>query len=899
MFRGQDAAREDRGRAPPQQRTTQNAGQPTFMAAPLKNSDYVDLRTPVSGYVFSNYAYRAHQDSEVAQHLADLQQLRTSVLSSSEQPEQLCGSLIRYYQGLTVLQQHFPIGRKREGISIDFPWYDAFQSNKKAASDSITYEKASILFNLAAVCSQQSLASDLSTDGGLKAAARLFQEAAGYFRLLHDVVAPQLDEVPSFDISTGCTEMLELLMLAQAQEAFFQKASRDKKNPAVLARLAAQVSQYYMDIEELDSIQQLRKYLGQVWTAHVHTKRLLFAAIAQQGNGEVQMADDECGNALACLQEAESLVQEAHKTAGEGWRGPTVDKELARSVEFYQGSIADAIEKANTDNARIYFQRIPSSVPQVQAAVMVTSTTPPGLEPSGEMESWFRSLDNLPRSVGVFQQANSIPLPGMGSPRGSAGSDDWAIGAGQAGSSGSSSQPRGSSASKQGMKAAKGVGRFALGAAGKLASIALEELSKPGKVEGGSSNRTADNMSAPQPPSGARSDDYEKLVDREVRAAIQRMQAAEDAKQQGLRTWRLPESLKFLQKDKTRGAVPRVMQQEKGQLQGGLRYLGQLFKQLQEMRYTIAEELEQCEDELNKEERYGGRRRSSDTADFRETLAGYKQNLSDAIRQDEKVDRKIARNQNKFEALDFNAAVGDSRMTPASAFVATIRGALHSLDELSEERSNLEKAFRWEWDNDDVLKGRVPPGVNPNQAFREGLKRYDDINVAVESNLRKQAEVMHGIDANMQAFGDILQQNASSSQAVEEQFGTLLRDYNQVRDDVAQGLGFYGQLQEAVKALHQEVGDYCLARYTAATDRGSSGGRWLFGRGSPWSALPTASSSSSQGLSHGSSGQRRNQLQKRSIRESFLIRNVMRPKAQHVASFGHMQSNIGVVKVAV
>lgn len=51
-------------------------------------------------------------------------------------------------------------------------------------------------------------------------------------------MAPQLDEVPSFDISTNCTEMLELLMLAQAQEAFFQKASRDKKNPAVLARYA-------------------------------------------------------------------------------------------------------------------------------------------------------------------------------------------------------------------------------------------------------------------------------------------------------------------------------------------------------------------------------------------------------------------------------------------------------------------------------------------------------------------------------------------------------------------------------------------------------------------------------------------------------------------------------------
>ncbi|DBA70029.1 TPA: hypothetical protein ACH3X2_012327 [Trebouxia sp. C0005] len=158
---------------------------------------------------------------------------------------------------------------------------------------------------------------------------------------------------------------------------------------------------------------------------------------------------------------------------------------------------------------------------------------------------------------------------------------------------------------------------------------------------------------------------------------------------------------------------------------------------------------------------------------------------------------------------------------------------------------------------------------------------------------------MHGIDANMQAFGDILQQNASSQQAVEEQFGTLLRDYNQVRDDVAQGLGFYSQLQEAVKALHQEVGDYCLARYTATTDRGSSGGRWLFGRGSPWSALPTPSFSSSQGLSHGSSRQRRDQLQKRSIREPFLRSNNMRPKAQHVASFRQMQNNIKVVRVAM
>lgn len=76
---------------------------------------------------------------------------------------------------MTVLQQQFPMGRRRDGISVEFPWYDAFQSSKRAVSDNVAYEKASVLFNLAAVCSQQSLANDLATDGGLKGAARHFQ----------------------------------------------------------------------------------------------------------------------------------------------------------------------------------------------------------------------------------------------------------------------------------------------------------------------------------------------------------------------------------------------------------------------------------------------------------------------------------------------------------------------------------------------------------------------------------------------------------------------------------------------------------------------------------------------------------------------------------------------------
>ena len=45
---------------------------------------------------------------------------------------------------------------------------------------------------------------------------------------------------------------------------------------------------------------------------------------------------------------------------------------------------------------------------------------------------------------------------------------------------------------------------------------------------------------------------------------------------------------------------------------------------LQDTRHSIGEELDRCEEELDREERLGGRGRRSATEDFRDTLSGYK-----------------------------------------------------------------------------------------------------------------------------------------------------------------------------------------------------------------------------------------------------------------------------------
>lgn len=74
-----------------------------------------------------------------------------------------------------MMETRFPISRDREHVHIAFKWFDAFRPTRALEQSSIHFEKAAILFNLAAVMTQQALGYDRSTDSGLKDAAKKFQ----------------------------------------------------------------------------------------------------------------------------------------------------------------------------------------------------------------------------------------------------------------------------------------------------------------------------------------------------------------------------------------------------------------------------------------------------------------------------------------------------------------------------------------------------------------------------------------------------------------------------------------------------------------------------------------------------------------------------------------------------
>ena len=93
------------------------------------------------------------------------------------------------------------------------------------ALSSGAYERNCVLFNVGALFSQLACTQNHTSDDGLKTAAKYFQQASGIFSQLKDTVYPQLNTLPTPDLSVDSLGSLSAIMLAQAQDCFYLKAS--------------------------------------------------------------------------------------------------------------------------------------------------------------------------------------------------------------------------------------------------------------------------------------------------------------------------------------------------------------------------------------------------------------------------------------------------------------------------------------------------------------------------------------------------------------------------------------------------------------------------------------------------------------------------------------------------
>uniref|UniRef100_A0A4W6CZ36 Programmed cell death 6-interacting protein n=1 Tax=Lates calcarifer TaxID=8187 RepID=A0A4W6CZ36_LATCA len=319
----------------------------TFISVPLKKSSEVDLVKPLSKFVTATYP-AGEEQGEYVRAVEELNKLRKNALGRP---------LDKHESSLEILLRNISL------CIIIIVQKIKQQCFCFAALASLGYEKTCVLFNAAALASQIASEQNLDNDEGLKAAAKYYQLASGAFGHIKDTVLSALNREPTMDISPETVGTLSLIMLAQAQEVFFLKATSDKMKDAVIAKLANQAADFYGDaFKQCQYKDNLPKEVLPVLAA----KHCIMQANAELHQSVLAKQKKRFGEEIARLQHAAELV----KTVASRY-----DEYV--SVKDLSDKINRALTAAKKDNDFIYHDRVPEvkDLEHIGKAALVKATT--------------------------------------------------------------------------------------------------------------------------------------------------------------------------------------------------------------------------------------------------------------------------------------------------------------------------------------------------------------------------------------------------------------------------------------------------------------------------------------------------------------------------------------------
>ncbi|XP_019502787.1 PREDICTED: programmed cell death 6-interacting protein isoform X1 [Hipposideros armiger] len=344
----------------------------TFISVQLKKTSEVDLAKPLVKFIQQTYPSPGEEQAQYCRAAEELSKLRRAALGRPlDKHEGALETLLRYYDQICAIEPKFPFSENQ--ICLTFTWKDAFDKGSlfggsvKLALASLGYEKSCVLFNCAALASQIAAEQNLDNDEGLKIAAKHYQFASGAFLHIKETVLSALNREPTVDISPDTVGTLSLIMLAQAQEVFFLKATRDKMKDAIIAKLANQAADYFGDaFKQCQYKDTLPKYFyfQEVFPV-LAAKHCIMQANAEYHQSILAKQQKKFGEEIARLQHAAELI----KTVASRY-----DEYV--NVKDFSDKINRALTAAKKDNDFIYHDRVPDlkDLDPIGKATLVKST---------------------------------------------------------------------------------------------------------------------------------------------------------------------------------------------------------------------------------------------------------------------------------------------------------------------------------------------------------------------------------------------------------------------------------------------------------------------------------------------------------------------------------------------
>ncbi|KAM0751246.1 BRO1-domain-containing protein [Meredithblackwellia eburnea MCA 4105] len=325
---------------------------------PRKLTQDVDFSPQLKQIISRQYS---ESPDNYLEELSQLNRSRQDALRGSAGSDLTARDLLyKYFGQLELLELRFP------DLRVPFPWNDAF-THVKISQLSLAYEKASVIFNIAATLSSLAASSPRSSPEGLKRAFLSFRCASGMFTYIND----NFLHAPSTDLSREVVKVLVALMGAQATEVFIETMAPGSKNAGLKSKLCMQASGLYAGIVEEVKEWVAKGVFVREWSLLIQTKAKYFASLAHYHRSLAETQSSKYGAALAHLTISETLSKESFKlaqtfsstfstTSTSTSLAPDAPTTMLEMTKQHSSLMVDLRAKAQKDNDLVYNDFVPT-----------------------------------------------------------------------------------------------------------------------------------------------------------------------------------------------------------------------------------------------------------------------------------------------------------------------------------------------------------------------------------------------------------------------------------------------------------------------------------------------------------------------------------------------------------
>lgn len=265
---------------------TRNPNNPSsfpLIAILPKDTSQLDLSTNLSKFIEMHY----HEPPVKFQKEINTLQASREAMRNATCTTEGKAAILQYHSYLQQAEHRF--FQEDKCLDTVFTWYDVFEGHP-VSKKSLKLEKASVLFNAAAISAQIALRSDLNTNEGLSTAIEMLEAAAGTLQYIREDSA--LKNSVGTDLARSSLSTLSTLMLAQAQECIwylaFKKGKDEDSTWQPCGAEASAVSEWYTSVRE-SFRQPLSSSVPRQWVDVVCLKEAYYRAIADWYTGIDEM----------------------------------------------------------------------------------------------------------------------------------------------------------------------------------------------------------------------------------------------------------------------------------------------------------------------------------------------------------------------------------------------------------------------------------------------------------------------------------------------------------------------------------------------------------------------------------------------------------------------------------